>query len=66
MLKFSKEEVADLLKALIEWEAKLDRMKPYRTQKNDLKPYRRLIRKLANYRRTLVTRRRRRSKGASV
>jgi hypothetical protein len=51
MLKLSEDEVTDLIKAVIEWQARLERMKPYPSQKADIRPYRALVRKLVRYRR---------------
>lgn len=49
MLRLSEEEVLDLLKALAEWQAKLERLDPYPLQKSDIKPYKALTRKLLKY-----------------
>jgi hypothetical protein len=49
MLKLSEDEIAVLTKAVVEWQAKLERMKPYPSQKADIKPYRALARKLVVY-----------------
>lgn len=50
MLKLSEEEVLDLIKALVEHQAKLERMAPYPLRKADIKPYKALTQKLAKYR----------------
>jgi hypothetical protein len=49
MLKLSEEEVLDLLKALVEWQAKLERLDPYPLQKSDIRPYKALTLKLQKY-----------------
>ena len=55
MLKLSKEEINHLIKALTEWQAKLERMKPYPSQKRDIKPYATLTKKLVKYRSAMLT-----------
>ncbi len=50
MVKFTKDEVTFILKALIEHKAKIERMKSYPEQKDNLKPYNSLIRKFVKYR----------------
>jgi hypothetical protein len=50
MLPFSKKEITHLIKALVEWQSKLERMKPYPSKKSDIKPYEDLIKKLVKYR----------------
>jgi hypothetical protein len=55
MLKLSKAEINHLIKALIEWQSKLERVKPYPLQKSDIKPYAALTKKLVKYRNTELT-----------
>jgi hypothetical protein len=53
MLKLSEEELMYLIKALVEHQAKLERMDPYPEQKANIKPYRALTQKLVKYRKGL-------------
>lgn len=50
MLKLSKKEVNSIIKALVEWQSKLERVKSYPQQKSDIKPYAALTKKLVKYR----------------
>lgn len=49
MLKLSEDEVLSLLKTLVEWQAKLERLPPYPLQKSDIEPYKALTRKFRKY-----------------
>jgi len=53
MLALTKDQITYLLKALVEHKTKLERMRPYPKQKNDLRPYNDLIKVLVKYRRTM-------------
>ncbi len=50
MLKLSRDEVTFIIKSLVEHKEKIEHMKPYPAQRDDLKPYRDLIGKFVIYR----------------
>lgn len=56
MLDFSREEVAFILRALVEQSERLERMKPHPERTDDSNPYPGLIRRLVTYRNVTLTR----------
>lgn len=57
MLKLSKNDIAFIIKALIEHKEKIEARPPYTKQCEDLEPYDGLIQRLATYRDVNVRRR---------
>jgi uncharacterized protein YaaR (DUF327 family) len=62
MLKLSKMEISHILKALVEHQSKLERLKSYPLQKSDIKPYKNLIKKFVSYRTSISNKRHRKAK----
>ena len=50
MLILSKQDIAYIIKALIEHKEKLEALPPYPLQREDLRPYDELIKRLADFR----------------